>query len=338
MRRLAQRVRGQPDILMACGIQCGIECFKYLGASNNGNILGHQHGSLEFLVMNYISADQAQKIQWLLRDCGQQAKRMAAQQFEVFQKGIDDYVTTVDRALDERLRSSFTQMFPQDGVITEEDQQSRQAFHANYRRLWCIDPLDGTDDFIQRKAHYSVMAGLLADHQPVLGWIYAPEFDRSYWGGIGWGLFQSDGDRPPQPLMPTAPPPLTADQYPVLIGSKDRRRFGPAISELIPQAQFDSIGSFGLKVMEVICGRAGLYIYFNGRVKLWDTTGPLALARAAGLTCCDLEGQPLRFTADAIDPETLAHYQPIVIGWPDYVAALRSPIQQAVTGQPPTST
>jgi 3'(2'), 5'-bisphosphate nucleotidase len=114
------------------------------------------------------------------------------------------------------------------------------------------------------------------------------------------------------------------------MGYKDQRRYGQAINQLIPGAQFDSIGSFGLKVMRVICGQAGLYVYLNGRVKLWDTTGPLALAKIAGLVCCDLDGKPLEFKADALDSQTLAHRQPIVIGWANYVEALRSRLQQAV--------
>uniref|UniRef100_A0ACD5GPR5 Uncharacterized protein n=1 Tax=Desertifilum tharense IPPAS B-1220 TaxID=1781255 RepID=A0ACD5GPR5_9CYAN len=66
--------------------------------------------------------------------------------------------------------------------------------------------------------------------------------------------------------------------------------------------------------MEVVCGRAGLYVYLNGRVKLWDTVELVAIAKAAGLVCCDLEGNPLSFHPDAIHPDTLAHYQPIIIG------------------------
>jgi 3'(2'), 5'-bisphosphate nucleotidase len=280
--------------------------------------------------MTLFSVDQVHKIGWLLRDCGQQAKQMATESFEVFEKGRDDYVTNIDRALDERLMQGFSAMFPQDGIITEENLQSRSAFRAAYQRLWCIDPLDGTDDFIQRKQHYAVMVGLLSAHQPLAGWIYAPEFDQMYYGGCNWGLFQAKGDHPVEILIPTEPAPPTSDFCPILIGYKDQRNYGGAIAAQIPGVQFNSVGSFGLKVMEVICGRAGLYIYLNRRVKLWDTAGPLAIAYAAGLICCDLAGNPLRFTPDVIDADTLAHQQDIVIGWASYVMELRSRLQRAV--------
>ncbi|WP_254721981.1 3'(2'),5'-bisphosphate nucleotidase CysQ family protein [Kovacikia minuta] len=117
------------------------------------------------------------QIRQLIRSCGQQAEQMAAGQFEVFQKGPDDYVTTIDTALDQRLSAEFSTLFPTDGIITEENPESRQQFHANFSRLWCIDPIDGTEDFIHGKQDYSVMVGLLQNYQPIAGWVGAPAYD-----------------------------------------------------------------------------------------------------------------------------------------------------------------
>ncbi len=281
--------------------------------------------------MIHLSDDHLEKIRWLLTDCGKQARKLALGAFQVYEKGVEDYVTDVDRVLDQQLSQGLTALFPEDGVISEENSSSRQLFMQSSSRLWLVDPIDGTDDFIRGLPHYSVMLGLLDSGQPRAGWVYAPMFEQFYFGGDDLGLFQAEGDRPPTPLIPTQPP-LSPDHCPILIGTKDVRRFGASISQLIPEAQFNCIGSFGLKVLEVIQGRAGLYVYGNRRVKLWDTTGPLALAQMAGLVCCDLAGDPLRFTPDAVDIETLAHQQTIVIGWPHYVEALRSRLQQAITG------
>lgn len=277
-----------------------------------------------------IAADFDEKIRRLMRECGQKAKYLASEPFQVAQKGPDDYVTSVDQALDRHLAAGFTALFPEDGIITEENEHSRAAFHANYRQLWCIDPLDGTDEFIGGKLHYAVMVGLLAESEPVAGWIYAPTFDQMYWGGKDWGLFQTTGDDSWQPLLAAEPPALSQGDCKIVLGDKDQRNFGQAIARLIPDVQFYSLGSFGLKVLEVIQGRAGLYLYLNGRVKLWDTTGPLALAKAAGLVCCDLDGEPLKWTPDVVDPQSLAHQQAIVIGWPHYVEALAGKVREAV--------
>jgi 3'(2'), 5'-bisphosphate nucleotidase len=262
-----------------------------------------------------------------LRQAGQLAQELSSSQFQVHEKGPQDFVTSVDLAIDQLLTQQFQSWFAGDGVITEENTKSRQLFHRHQGRLWLIDPLDGTDDLIQGRSGYSVMVGLLEDYQPVAGWIYQPSTDYLYYGGADWGLFEIQGNASPQPL--TFHPPRSL-QCPLMIGYKDERLYGSAISQVIPGARLQSLGSFGLKVMEVICGRAGLYLYMNRRVKLWDTTGPLALARAAGLLCCDIHGEPLRFSPDAIEPETLAHYQTILIGWPDCVQEFRPRLQQAI--------
>ena len=286
------------------------------------------------------STDQLQAIQTLIRQCGQQAQQRSTESFQVYEKGRQDYVTDVDRALDAQLTAGFQQMFPADGVITEENPQSWQALYQNHDRLWLIDPLDGTDDFIQGKPHYAVMVGLLQAGQPIAGWVYAPVADRLYFGGKGLdgqgfegegldgNLFEQVGNQPPVPLVPTMSN-YSPEDCLILLGVKDQKHYGQAIVAEIPGARFDSVGSFGLKVLQVICGQADLYLYLNQRVKLWDTVGPLAMAKAAGLVCCDLTGEPLCFTAEALH-DNLAHRQPILIGWAEPVEQLRSALQRAI--------
>jgi len=280
-----------------------------------------------------ISESQKKEIYQLIRECGQQGKKLAESVFEVSQKGPNDYVTSVDRSLDRLLTSGFTRLFPEDGIITEENEKSRSQYWENYPRLWCIDPIDGTTDFIDGSTSYSVMVGLLKNNQPIAGWIYAPVFDKMYYGGPDWGLFQTIGDGEPQPLAVIPPPPPNPENCTIVLGDKDQKNYGNAIGQYIPGAQYYSLGSFGLKVLEIIQGRAGLYLYFNGRVKVWDTVGPLALAQTVGLVCCDLDGNPIQWTSDTLDINSLTHTQPVVIGWPEYIQQYREKIRQAVLQQ-----
>jgi 3'(2'), 5'-bisphosphate nucleotidase len=270
------------------------------------------------------------KIQTALAEAGLWAKAMARQSFTVEQKGPEDFVTEIDRTLDRQLAHDFQTWFPADGIITEENVESIQKAREGFLRLWLIDPIDGTEDFINQRPDYAIMVGLLQHEQPIAGWILRPESGQLFYGGPNWGLFTAQGLEDAQPLLPTVTLGPSADRCPMLLGDRDRRQYGLAIQSAIPEAQFYTLGSFGLKVLEVIQGRAGLYLYLNGRVKLWDTVGPLALAKYAGLVCCDLEGNTLAFSLDALNPETLAHQQSIVIGWPAYVEALLPKLQQAI--------
>ncbi|MBP0015146.1 MAG: inositol monophosphatase family protein [Roseofilum sp. SBFL] len=279
--------------------------------------------------MDHIASEFNPKITQVLQECGQQIEFLS-ESFEVDQKGPGDYVTNVDRYLDRKLSQVFGGMFPQDGIISEENEVSRRLFHQGYEQLWCIDPLDGTEGLVNGRQDYAVMVGLLRDYQPIAGWVYAPARARLYYGGQDWGLFEIRSQELPKAIIPQIPPSPSTSFCPVQIGFQDRKKYGQALTQFVPHIQFYSLGSFGLKVLEVIFGRVGLYFYFNRRVKLWDTVGPIALAQRAGLICCDLEGQPLEFSPNAIHPDTLAHEQMIVIGWPEYIEALLPGLQKAV--------
>ncbi len=281
--------------------------------------------------MSSLSSEKITAIHDLLFDCGDYALQQSRQSFQVFEKGKDDFVTTVDRALDQKLLQGFRRLFPQDGIITEENVETLKQFGREHERLWFIDPIDGTDDFIHGRADYAVMVGQVLDGWPIAGWVYAPAYQHLFWGGSGWGLFHQSAQNERGSLPSMEPPYQPGQPWSMVIGDKDWRHFGASLKEVLPDVQFVSMGSFGLKVLTVIRGEAGLYGYFNGRVKLWDTTGPLALAQAAGLICCDLEGNPIRFAPPFVDPETLIHRQPIVVGWPSYINQFLPHIRRTIT-------
>ncbi len=270
------------------------------------------------------------QIRQLMMDCGSQARKQSKREFGVFAKGVGDYVTTVDRLLDWQLAQGLANLFPNDGIVTEENALSRQIFRDGAHRLWAVDPIDGTADFIEQRSHYAVMAGLLDNYLPIAGWVYAPALEQFYCGGMDWGVFQaSRSERQLQPLVVQAPP-SPDQQCVIMIGYGDRKRFGSAIADQIPNVQFSTIGSFGLKVMEVMQGRAGLYVYLSQKVKIWDTVAPLAIAQAAGLICCDLVGNAIAFDPSCIDIDSLTHQQPILVGWPEYIYRFRFRLQRAV--------
>ncbi|OUC14228.1 MAG: hypothetical protein B0A82_13140 [Alkalinema sp. CACIAM 70d] len=276
--------------------------------------------------MQPLIEDLVARINQIVRDCGQSAKHLAAQGFEIYQKGPGDYVTDVDRALDEQLTRAFGCLLPEDSLVTEENTASLQSFYNLTQRIWCVDPLDGTQDFMNGDPDYAVMVGALLG-KPLAGWIYAPEYDMLYFGGPELGLWQRKGDLEKYPLIPH---PVEQSQR-LIIGYKDLQNYGSAIQIQLPQVEFwQRPGSFGLKVLEVLQGQAGAYVYLNQRVKVWDTVAPIAIARAAGLQCCDLSGQPIGYETDQIHPETLAHLQPIVIGWPPVVNGLLPALAKAV--------
>lgn len=280
--------------------------------------------------MNFsLSASSQNSICQFIREAGQKAVYLREQGFQVDQKGFDDFVTNVDRELDRLLSEQFQTWFPEHIVISEESQRSQQLWeqrsptsnsknNSENLTFWLIDPIDGTDDFIHGREFYSVMVGVLADSQPVLGWVYAPKSDLQYFGGTAInGIFTITNGNIPERFYPTKP--IAASRDRLIVSKKDDLAYGVAIKAAVPQAEFYSLGSFGLKVMEVLQGRASAYIYLNRRVKIWDTAAPLAIARCAGLVCCDLEGKAISFDASAVNSNNLTHNQIIIVAWQEFI-------------------
>jgi 3'(2'), 5'-bisphosphate nucleotidase len=117
----------------------------------------------------------------------------------------------------------------------------------------------------------------------------------------------------------------------VCIGANDRFNYAEKLQRAIPEIDlWERPGSFGLKIMDVILGKAGMLIYFNQRVKLWDTVAPIALAEYAGLACCDLQGNPIRYSPETIDLDSLSHRQDIIVGWKHCVDIFLPRIAQVI--------
>jgi len=246
--------------------------------------------------------------------------------FEIKEKTPGDYVTTIDQRLNDALSEQIARWFPEDGILSEEDPLVLQHWHKNHARLWCIDPIDGTSDLIAGQPGYALMVGLLEKGVPQAGWVYAPALDVLYFGDKETGkIYRSVGHFTEEILL-TPPPQL---QMQVILSPKDDRAYGDKIRLVFPDAEFYSMGSFGLKIMEVVLGKSAIYLYLNRRVKVWDTVAPLALAQIAGLVCCDLEGRPIGY--EAIDPLTLAHQQVVIIGWRGVIDRYLPRLQEVLT-------
>ncbi|MFN3925726.1 MAG: 3'(2'),5'-bisphosphate nucleotidase CysQ [Pseudanabaenaceae cyanobacterium] len=261
----------------------------------------------------------------LLRTAGEKSIALS-KDFQVSEKGKNDYVTNVDRELDHWLSTQIQQLFPEHCIISEENTASFQEWGKDSRSYWLIDPIDGTEDFIHRKASYAVMVGFLEQQQPKLGFIYAPLRQTLYIGGVLAGSFSINEEF----CTPQFQPLESETDCLIVLSKKDQRNYGAAILQAVPQAKFYSLGSFGLKVLEVVMGKAQAYIYLNRRVKLWDTVAPIAIAQQAQLVCSDLQGEPITFDQDSIDPTTLTHYQEVFISTPAFSNTYREKIYCAL--------
>jgi 3'(2'), 5'-bisphosphate nucleotidase len=121
-------------------------------------------------------------------------------------------VTLADEAAHEILVSGLREIDSDTPVISEEAEAASADDRRSWRRFWLVDPLDGTKEFLKRRAEFTVNVALIEDGEPVLGVVLAPALDLLYWAVKGEGAWREEKGKPAERIYssPAAPgTPLT---------------------------------------------------------------------------------------------------------------------------------
>jgi len=210
-------------------------------------------------------------------------------------KGADDPVTAADRAANEHIVNELRREFPADGILAEETPDDTKRLAKS--RVWMIDPMDGTKQFIERVGEFSVMIGLAVDGEARLGVVYQPTADRLYYAAPGIGAFVEEQWTTKR--LRVAQVNNFAKMTIALSRSHHSRTVDRVCEQLAVGAKMRS-GSVGLKFGLIADGQAHLYIQPGSRTNQWDTCGPEAVLQAAGGVITDTTGEPLRYNVPEI--------------------------------------
>jgi 3'(2'), 5'-bisphosphate nucleotidase len=234
--------------------------------------------------------------------------------------GPDDHVTAADCALSQLLMKSLGERFPNDKIVSEEE----DAKEGLTNRVWLIDPIDGTDNYIRNDGQWSVMIGLLVDLKPVFGWVFAPANMTNYFGGPVYGAWKQQFKSEPVRFEPLPRLDENADAR-VIMGYRDRKSH-PWVTKH-PKVTMVKTGSIGLKVAKVLEKDADIFVHLSAKLKTWDTAGPAAVALGGGLDCGSLDNDELIFPGQSVLHETT-----VIMGRPGSLAWTRkyfSPTMQS---------
>jgi myo-inositol-1(or 4)-monophosphatase len=201
-------------------------------------------------------------------------------------------LTEADLVMDRRLRRELAERWPEVAFLSEEmsAQDQRRLLQESDRALWCLDPLDGTNNFAAGLPAFTVSLALIHRGEPRLGVIYDPIRDEAFRAIRGGGAWLNG-----EPLMARRPHRALRHAMALI----DLKRLDTQLAvRLIRQRPFGSQRNFGSCALEwawLAAGRAHLCLH--GGQKLWDyAAGALILSEAGGRSCT-LEGEPV-FRAD----------------------------------------
>lgn len=225
----------------------------------------------------------------LARRAGERIRDLRGAGLAVEQKADDSPVTQADREANALIVDGLRARFPDDGLLSEELPDDGSRLTAS--RVWMVDPLDGTKDFIRGRDGFSVMIGLLAGDRPALGVVYQPVGDKLYFATLGQGAFIQRGDGAVTPLHVSSVSEMS--QLRMVASASHRTETIDRVRAALGVSDETNIGSVGLKLGLIAEGARDLYVNPSGHSKLWDTLGPEAILVEAGGRLSDAHGQPL---------------------------------------------
>lgn len=199
---------------------------------------------------------------------------------ESWEKAADNPVTHADLAANRLITESLRQAFPDDGILSEET--ADDLTRTTRSRVWIVDPMDGTKEFVKRIPEFAVSIALVEDGEPVVGVIVNPLAKTAVWATRNGGTFR-DGKR----VQVSSCAQLEAATAIASRTEISRNQFDPYegwFKELRP------VGSIAWKLACIASGDGDLNVSTNPKNE-WDVCAGDLLVREAGGTYLNFEGK-----------------------------------------------
>jgi len=213
---------------------------------------------------------------------------------KVEQKNYDDDVepvTQADRIANELIVNGLKRVFPEDGILAEESVDTKRRLQKS--RVWMVDPLDGTNGFIDGNGDFAVQIGLAEEGQCVLGVVYQPLTGVLYRAVRGEGTWLERPQFAPERVH-VSDKNIPSEMR--LAASRSHR--SPRMNRVVARFGFrDEVqrGSVGIKIGLLVEKQCDVYIHLSSRTKQWDTCAPEVILTEAGGRVTDLFGYPLNY-------------------------------------------
>lgn len=224
-----------------------------------------------------MSGDLPEAVAAVTAEAGQLALARIGGDYRSWDKAPGQPVCDVDLAVDRFLRERLHALDPDPAWLSEETADDPARLAA--RRLWIVDPIDGTRDYLRRRTGWCVSVALVEDGAPTVGVLSAPARHEMWTAGAGRGARRNGVRIEVAPRDRLAGARMPADSL-----AKDER-------ELVAVAKPNSIA---LRMAMVAAGEADLLLTAKWGNE-WDIAASVLIAREAGALVANRHGAPIEF-------------------------------------------
>ena len=237
---------------------------------------------------------------------GKHLQQFYQKQVHVELKEDNTPVTEADLFVSQFLTEKLTALFPNIPVLSEENCHISFEERKNWKEYWLIDPLDGTQQFINRTDQFSVLITLVRKNKPVLSIIHAPILSTTYYAMRDFGAFKKQLDQVKKLAKNTTnfDRPLR-----IAVGATTSQE---KVRSILPKdfpCEFVVVGSSSLKSGLVAEGAVDCYVRL-GQTGEWDTAGAEVLLGETHGAIFDSHFEPLTYN----QRETLINPHFVMVG------------------------
>lgn len=204
----------------------------------------------------------------------------------VIQKsGRTDLVTTIDEETQDFFLKKINYHYPDDRILAEE--KNFDTIGSLAGRVWIIDPIDGTMNFVMEQENFCIMIAVFEDGIGQLAFIYDVMKGELYWGGKGLGVFLNDHKMSPPKDLSLSEGLIGMNAYMYGENIYSTREIGHT--------------SMGVRIsgcagVELIAILKGNHVAYVSNLSPWDYATGLVLMEEFGFKCSTMEGTPLAFS------------------------------------------
>ncbi|CAN5894163.1 hypothetical protein BH11MYX2_BH11MYX2_33340 [soil metagenome] len=216
-------------------------------------------------------------------------------------KSDDTPVTAADREANDAIVKVLRAEFPDDYLLSEELPDATERLTRS--RVWIVDPLDGTRDFVQRTDDFAVHVGLAVDGKAVVGAVLVPVADLLYSASVGGGAWRTE-DVLKEARGGTRVHVSTRTSLDELRVGVSRLAPHPSLSPFFAATglapRVVRMGA-SVKFMAIAEGRLDAVINASTSEHEWDTCAPEVILREAGGVMTDRDGAPFVYNQPRLD-------------------------------------